>query len=932
MKRRSLVMVVMLSACVVARSQSFLFGTNQVGNGNIIQYDISGNQLKSLFSFSNDGLLPRGFSDLTRGDDGHYYGVTTAGGKTGGGVIFQFDSSTRAYRVVYNFSTATGEFPTGKLLASRDGKLYGMAAGSAEGDPHFTENTGFIFSFDPMSQQYTVVWDIGSYGHIPVGGLAEADNGKLYGIISNGQMFSFDMRTSTFAIEYLFNQDIRSGMTKGSDGKFYGIFGLGGPESYGVVYSFDPNTRSYTVEHFFKDAASDGAYPYGGLSPEYNGTFYGSTLRGGAFGNGILFSYNITSGLFSLLYSFPDDRHDDRSSYYSLAVGADGTLYGNEQSGPFSYDVVNGMYTLLNRQTKSSGSSFEETFVINKSGLLTVHPGRNDYSVIKPFEAAGGLKPANTLISGSGQILYGTTTQGGVNKRGGLFSFDPANSSFQMLADFNARVPDIVSPLVFIEGRGIYFISSHGGVQDQNEGELIHYDLLADSFEVVHQFDAWGDGLAYSLMPSVLIKGPGGNLYGTTNDAILMPGVLYRFSTADNHYEKLVRLPGPPQSKSLVIAKDGKVYGHFSNILEFYSVDPVTKIFTPYPYSRAEFGWEVNDLLAIDSLGKIYAANTYTASNRGNIFRFDPTTKGFRRVRYLNDSTGSPMLDPMLIDSDGMLYGSTLINNSEEDSRLAPLNQLISVNTNTGEFRMLAMLEGATIFRPMVLYTSPSSDHVSNVTIHDTIVRETDFKAVIRIHLSKPLDHTLRLFFRTRPGTATPYKPYRDFIRGKGLIYLKKGAVDKVIRITVLKDELKEGDENFYMHIIKTPHNKDSFQIEREQALITIIDETPVNAISAPVDDKQKEVQGIKTNQTQEINVVVSPNPSSSAFRLQLMANSTPTSMRIVNVLGVVFERYDAVTSGKGLVVGSGWAPGVYFAVIEQGKNTRTLKLVKTRQ
>ena len=81
------------------------------------------------------------------------YGMTLNGGSgrggTGLGVIFSFDPSTSTYTKLKDFDNTNGANPYGSLIQANDGKLYGM---TSEGG---SSNYGVIFSFDPSSSTYT---------------------------------------------------------------------------------------------------------------------------------------------------------------------------------------------------------------------------------------------------------------------------------------------------------------------------------------------------------------------------------------------------------------------------------------------------------------------------------------------------------------------------------------------------------------------------------------------------------------------------------------------------------------------------------------------------------------------------------------------------------------------------------------------------------
>ena len=76
-------------------------------------------------------------------------------------------------------------------------------------------------------------------------------------------------------------------------GTLYGTTWGGGANGGGTVFKVKPTTGAETVVYSFCSQASctDGRYPDAGLI-NVNGTLYGTTQNGGAYGNGTVFAVN----------------------------------------------------------------------------------------------------------------------------------------------------------------------------------------------------------------------------------------------------------------------------------------------------------------------------------------------------------------------------------------------------------------------------------------------------------------------------------------------------------------------------------------------------------------------------------------------------------------------------------------------------------------
>ena len=105
------------------------------------------------------------------------YGVTPFGGNYSKGVIYRFDPTTSNYTKLYDFVPSLGNNPTGVLLESDNGKLYGLTKFGGE------NNDGILFRFDPVTEETTILLNFANTsGSIPVGSLIQAANGMLYGV------------------------------------------------------------------------------------------------------------------------------------------------------------------------------------------------------------------------------------------------------------------------------------------------------------------------------------------------------------------------------------------------------------------------------------------------------------------------------------------------------------------------------------------------------------------------------------------------------------------------------------------------------------------------------------------------------------------------------------------------------------------------------
>jgi uncharacterized repeat protein (TIGR03803 family) len=115
-----------------------MFGTTYNGgasnDGTVFEVAATGHLLSTLHSFSatnqvndgnSDGALPQAVQSLVADPSGNLYGVTSRGGSTGQGTLFEISAGTHTFAVVTNFSGSVGGIPSGGLSIDSKGDLFG---------------------------------------------------------------------------------------------------------------------------------------------------------------------------------------------------------------------------------------------------------------------------------------------------------------------------------------------------------------------------------------------------------------------------------------------------------------------------------------------------------------------------------------------------------------------------------------------------------------------------------------------------------------------------------------------------------------------------------------------------------------------------------------------------------------------------------------
>jgi len=339
-----------------------------------------------------------------------------------------------------------GAFPESSLGFS-DGTFYGTAY---EGGAW---NAGTIFALSSDGVRFTNLHSFALFsddGNTPKSGVILA-GGTLYGTAeyggASGQGTIFAVNTDGSGFTNFYN------FTGGADGGYpecllavagntlFGTTLRGGAAGYGVVFSVNTNGANFSTLHYFTGKGGDGALPQSGVILA-GGTLYGATLLGGASGSGMVYAVNTDSTWFTNLYSFTGGV-DGAAPLASLKLIGN-MLYGTASAGGSASNGV--------------------VFAVGTNGL--------DFTNLHSFAQTNGLLGVNAdgacpqaSFSAAGGILYGTTQLGGATGNGTIFRINADGSGFKKLYDFAAGV-DGGSPEagVILSGGSLYGTANKGGL------------------------------------------------------------------------------------------------------------------------------------------------------------------------------------------------------------------------------------------------------------------------------------------------------------------------------------------------------------------------------------------------------------------------------------------------------------------------------------
>jgi len=256
--------------------------------------------------------------------------------------------------------------------------------------------------------------------------------------------------------------------------------------------------KHYHVLHSFN--GSDGFSPTGDLALDNAGNLYGTTVGGGASGDGTIYKLSLT-GTFTQLYSFTGGADGGHPNVGVTLDPGTGDLYGVTEDGgahgrggifkltaggvlavlhDFNEDTDG--YSPQGSLTRDSSGNFYGTTSLD-AGTVFKLSADGSFHILHAFKGADGAEPIGRLLL-HGDDLYGTTTVGGSG----------SGTIFQLALD------------------GTYTV-----LQTPNLGEFMNGGLVRD-----RRGDLYG---GYS-------NGPNGFVYVLGPDGTMSP--LYTFTGGDD--------------------------------------------------------------------------------------------------------------------------------------------------------------------------------------------------------------------------------------------------------------------------------------------------------------------------------------------------------------------------------------------------------------
>jgi len=302
----------------------------------------------------------------------------------------------------------------------------------------------------------------------------------------------------------------------------------------GTVFQIDPTGTGYAVDQFFTGAKTDGNDPRHNAMTLVGTVLYGTTLTGGQHDNGTIFGINDDGTGYSLLKNFDKTQKNNGGDQpHSCFAAAGSVLYGMTSEGGkkggttgdgviFSYDTSTGTYSALFSFDGKDGSDPHGQPIVDPNGTtlygMTRTGGKADVGVIYSFDTTkkklkvlhsfscpgngmptcvdknDGAIPDHGALVQLNSTLFGLTSVGGKYGNGVLFSIKTGGKHFKILQNFGEpSTNDGVNPYgsLLLSGTTLYGTTQLGG--NTGNGTVFQIDVDGTNYGRLYDFQNGND-------------------------------------------------------------------------------------------------------------------------------------------------------------------------------------------------------------------------------------------------------------------------------------------------------------------------------------------------------------------------------------------------------------------------------------------------------
>lgn len=277
--------------------------------------------------------------------------------------------------------------------------------------------------------------------------------------------------------------------------------------------------------------------------------------------------------------------------------------------------------------------------------------GSGQLEVLHVFDAVSGAQPSGGLFLDADGRFYGTTRRGGAYQAGTAFRIDAAGH-FELIAAFGAAAGDPVRPNSLVRGPGGDFYGTTGLVGDFYDETLSSVFRMTPAGEIsvlhTYRFDKESGGLT---------RARDGTLYGAAGGDIASNAEVFRID-ANGQWGFVGRAgTGAYSTSRLTEGRDGQLYGIGWTASEVFRVAPDGRSTQVRAFDPIVIGPPAPDAGLLQARdGNFYGITSGEIGGEATLFRVTPEGD-LAVLRRFERGTGP---QAQLVEAaDGFLYGTT---------------------------------------------------------------------------------------------------------------------------------------------------------------------------------------------------------------------------------------------------------------------------------
>ena len=352
------------------------------------------------------------------------------------------------------------------------------------------------------------------------------------------------------------------------------------------------------------------------------------------------------------------------SSSLSIATSASAQVLQNVAN----FNGTNGALPFGSLTLSSNGLFYgtTDTGGTNNDGtIFSFNPATNALTDLANFNGTNGADPRGSLTLGSNGLFYGTTTFGGTNGDGTIFSFNPATNTLTDLANFDRTNGADPNGSLTLGSNGLFYGTTVNGGTTNFGGTIFSFNPINNALTGLADFNSIN-----SLVPTgSLTLSSNGLFYGTTLDGgTNLEGTIFSFDPATGALTDLANFNfnnGGGPDGGLTLGSNGLFYGTTSGGGSkaqgiIFSFDPATNTLTNLVNFNGTNGTLPLGSLTFGSNGLFYGTTIFGGTvNAGTIFSFNPTNNALTKLADFNGTNGAEPSGSLTLGSNGLFYGTT---------------------------------------------------------------------------------------------------------------------------------------------------------------------------------------------------------------------------------------------------------------------------------